>query len=227
MKSTKDERTKIGVIFIGRRRPGFDMEWGRTMEERVRQQLQRTRFSIFEPAEKAVDEASLRRVMDACETQGVEAIVVLQTTMGDGRLAPSLAQLWPHPVVLWATPEKQDGEMISSCSLVGAHCWASVLRQMGHSFELVYGDPEQPETQKRFSEAIQMAVTVRRLRRVRLGVIGGHAPGYFAMGGEPFEIHRGLGPQMQTFSLLEFVNAATALTEAEVAADVARFKALG
>ena len=27
---------KLGVIFIGRRRPGFDMDWGRAMEERVR-----------------------------------------------------------------------------------------------------------------------------------------------------------------------------------------------
>jgi L-arabinose isomerase len=223
----KDGQPKIGVIFIGRRRPGFDMEWGQAMEQRVREQLQKSDLSIFEPGEKAIDEASLRRIVDVCEAQRVEAIVVLQTTMGDGRLAPSLAQLWPHPVILWATPEKQAGDMISSCSLVGAHCWASVLRQMGHAFELVYGDPDQAETQQRLSEAVRMAMTLRRLRKVRLGVIGGHAPGYFAMGGDPFEIHRGVGAQMQTFSLLEFVNSATGLSEDEVAADVARFKALG
>jgi L-fucose isomerase-like protein len=227
MSATKGDRPKVGIIFIGRRRPGFDMEWGQAMEQRVRQQLQKSHLSIFEPPEKAVDELSLRRVMDACEAQRVEAIVVLQATMGDGRLAPSLAQLWPHPVILWATPEKQDGDMISSCSLVGAHCWASVLRQMGHAFELVYGDPDKAETQQRLSEAVRTAITLRRLRKVRLGVIGGHAPGYFAMGGDPFEIHRGLGAQMQTFSLLEFVNAANGLGEDEVAADVARFKALG
>jgi L-arabinose isomerase len=227
MSETKLGHPKIGIIFIGRRRPGFDMEWGRGMEERVRRQLQASGLDIFEPPEKAIDELSLRRVMDACEGQRVEAIVVLQTTMGDGRLAPSLAQLWPHPIILWATPEKPAGDMISSCSLVGAHCWASVLRQMGHPFELVYGDPDLADTQLRFGEAVRMAVTLRRLRRVRLGVIGGHAPGYFAMGGDPFEIHRGLGAQMQTFSLLEFVNAVNGLTEDVVAADVARFKALG
>jgi L-arabinose isomerase len=227
MSETKSDQLRVGVIFTGRRRPGFDMDWGRGMEERVRAQLQLSGFAIFEPPEKAIDEGSLRRVMDACEAQRVEAIVVLQTTMGDGRLAPSLAQLWPDPVILWATPEKQDGDMISSCSLVGAHCWASVLRQMGHAFELVYGDPDQAETQLRFGQAVRMAVTLRRLRKVRLGVIGGHAPGYFAMGGDPFEIHRCLGAQMQTFSLLEFVNAATGLNEQEVAADVARVKALG
>jgi hypothetical protein len=128
-RAMKDGQPKIGVIFIGRRRPGFDMEWGQAMEQRVREQLQKSDLSIFEPGEKAIDEASLRRIVDVCEAQRVEAIVVLQTTMGDGRLAPSLAQLWPHPVILWATPEKQAGDMISSCSLVGAHSnWFTVIR---------------------------------------------------------------------------------------------------
>ena len=73
--------------------------------------------------------------------------------------------------------------MISSCSLVGTHNWASVLRQLGHAFELVNGAPEEASVQRRLREAVRLAVTVRRLRTLRLGVIGGHAPGYFAMGG--------------------------------------------
>jgi hypothetical protein len=193
---------KLGVLFLGRRRPGFDMEWGRRMEERVRAWLPKTQFPIFEAPEKAVDDASLRRVMSAFTAQNVDAIILLQTTMGDGRLAPTLAQLWPDPVILWATPEKPDGDMISSCSLVGTHCWASILRQMEHSFELVYGDPETATTQQRFTEAARMAATVRRLRTVRLGAIGGQAPGYFAMSADPFAIHTGLGAQVQTFSLI-------------------------
>jgi L-fucose isomerase-like protein len=225
--AAKEKWPKVGVVFLGRRRPGFDMEWGKVMEQRVRGWLPKTQFSIFEPSEKAVDDASLRRIMAACEAQKVDAIVLLQTTMGDGRLAPTMAQLWPNPLILWATPEKQDGDMISSCSLVGAHCWASVLRQMGHTFELVYGDPDAAATQQRFHEAVRLAATVRRLKTVRLGVIGGHAPGYFAMGGDPFFIHRGTGAQVQTFSLIEFGNVVNELSNDVVAADVAKVKALG
>lgn len=218
---------KVGVLFLGRRRPGFDMDWGRKMEERVRKQLKHTHFSIFEPAEKAVDDTSLRRAMAACNEHKVDAIVVLQATMGDGRLAPTLAQLWPHPIILWATPENQQGDMISSCSLVGVHCWASVLRQMGHPFELVYGDPDAVETQRRFSEAVHLAATVRRLKTVRMGVIGGQAPGYFAMSADPFTIYRGTGAQVQTYSLIEFSNVVNELPAEAVAADVAKVKALG
>ena len=218
---------KIGVIFLGRRRPGFDMEWGKVMEQSLRGWLPKTAFDIFEPSERAVDDASLRRVMAACEAQHVDAIVLLQTTLGDGRLAPTMAQLWPDPLILWATPENQSGDMISSCSLVGTHIWASTLRHMGHAFELVYGDPAAGGTQRRFNEAVQITATARRLRSMRLGAIGGQAPGYFAMSADPFSIHKGLGAQVQMFSLLEFANVVNDLTPEAVAADVAKVKMLG
>jgi L-fucose isomerase-like protein len=218
----------LGVIFIGRRRPGFDMAWGQAMEERVRASLSGEKeFSVFEPAEKAVDEPSLRRNLDACVAQGVDAVVVLQATMGDGRLSPTLAQLWPDPVILWSTPENQEGEMISSCSLVGTHNWASVMRQMGHAFELVHGAPEDAGVQRRLREAVRLAVTARRLRTVRLGVIGGQAPGYFAMAADPFTVHRAFGAQLQTYSLVEFATVLNELPETAVHADVAIVKALG
>lgn len=225
--NNKKNQLKVGVIFLGRRRPGFDMEWGKVMEQSVRGWLQKVEFDIFEPTEKAVDDASLRRVMAACEAQHVDAIVLLQTTLGDGRLAPTMAQLWPDPLILWATPENQSGDMISSCSLVGTHVWASTLRHMGHAFELVYGDPAAGGTQRRFNEAVRITATARRLRSARLGAIGGQAPGYFAMSADPFSIHKGLGAQVQMFSLLEFANVVNDLTPEAVAADVAKVKMLG
>jgi L-fucose isomerase-like protein len=228
MRAVSDHNSpKLGVIFLGRRRPGFDMDWGRRQEERVRSWLRQAGYAFFEPPEKAVDDPSLRKAVAACVEQGAQALVLLQTTMGDGRLSPTLAQLWPDPVVLWATPEKPDGDMISSCSLVGAHAWGSTLRQMRHPFELVYGDPDAPATRQRLSEAVRIAATVRALRSVRLGLIGGQAPGFFAMGADSFSIHRGLGAQVQTFSLLEFVSAANGVTDAAVAEDVTKVKALG
>jgi len=225
--STANSKIKVGVVFLGRRRPGFDMEWGKQMETRVRGSLAKSGFEFFEPSEKAVDDPSLRRVMAECEAQKIDALVLLQTTMGDARLSQTLAQLWPDPLILWATPEKPDGDMISSCSLVGAHCWASVLRQMGHAFEVVYGDPDAAETQKQFSEAVRLAITVRRLKKVRLGIIGGQAPGYFAMSPDPFVIHRATGAQVQSFSLIDFSNAVSELSAEAVAADVAKVKSLG
>ena len=54
-----------------------------------------------------------------------------------------------------------------------------------------------------------MAATKRRLRTLRIGVIGGQAPGFFAMSADPFSIQQSLGAQVQTFSLVEFAIAVT------------------
>ena len=62
---------------------------------------------------------------------------------------------------------------------------------------------------------------------MRLGVIGGQAPGYFAMSADPFVIHRGTGAQVQAFSLMEFSNAVNEVSQEAVNADVIKIKALG
>jgi L-fucose isomerase-like protein len=47
------------------------------------------------------------------------------------------------------------------------------------------------------------------------------------MGADPFSVHRGLGAQLQSYSLIEFSNVLNELKEEAVAADVAAVKALG
>jgi L-fucose isomerase-like protein len=224
--ASPEGRIKLGLIFLGRKRPGFDPQWGAAMEQWVRAGLGRIDFDLVEPPEKATDHRSLRQAVEACDSAGSEALVLLQTTMADGRMAPTMAQIWPHPVVLWATPENPQGDMISSCSLVGVHNWASILRQTGHPFEIVYGDPRDNETLVQLRQAVRVAATMRRLSLARLGIIGGQAPGYFAMAADPLAISRGLGAQVQTFSLVEFADIVDGLSEDEIAEDVARFKEL-
>lgn len=218
---------KLGLLFLGRKRPGFDMEWGAGIEIKVREAVNQSNFEIFEPSKKAVDEVSLKEVVAECEDAGVEALVLLQTTMADGRMAPTLAQIWPYPPIFWATPEKPEGDMISSCSLVGAHLWASSFRQMGRSSDVVYGDPEESETLEKLDTSVRSVAVVRKLRHTRVGVIGGQAPGFANMATDPFAMHQLLGVQLQTYSLIEFENVLKDLSEDAVSTDVETVKEMG
>jgi L-fucose isomerase-like protein len=218
---------KLGLLFLGRKRPGFDMEWGAGIEIKVREAVNQSNFEVFEPSKKAVDEVSLKEVVAECEDAGVEALVLLQTTMADGRMAPTLAQIWPYPPIFWATPEKPEGDMISSCSLVGAHLWASSFRQMGRSSDVVYGDPEESETLEKLDTSVRSVAVVRKLRHTRVGVIGGQAPGFANMASDPFAMHQLLGVQLQTYSLIEFENVLKDLSEDAVSTDVETVKEMG
>ncbi len=144
--------------------------------------------------------------------------------MADGHLAPTLAQFWPDPVVLWATPEKPAGSMVSSCSLVGTHCWASILRQMGHTFELIYGEPSKKNLKRQLNKAIRIVSTARHLRSMRLGMVGGQAPGFLAMSEDQFVMHSQMGIQVQKFSLIEFSNIFNNIDNENISEDVLEVK---
>ena len=61
------------------------------------------------------------------KSDNVDVIVAIQPVISDGRLAPVLAQQWNNPLILWATPEEQTGEMISGNSLVRKSVLESTL----------------------------------------------------------------------------------------------------
>lgn len=218
---------KLGLIFLGRKRPGFDPDWGKAMAEAVRAPLRAGPAPVFEPPVKVIDDASVREAVAACRAASVDVLIALQTTMADGRLAPTLCQLWADPIVLWATPEKPQGDMISSCSLVGAHAWASILRQMGRAFEIVAGDPEDGQTLAALHRAARVAYAAGRMRRCKAGLVGGAAPGFLAMAPDAAALQRALGLALQTYSLVEFIDAAKTLSADAVAEDVQRVLAMG
>lgn len=224
---TKPCNINIGILILGRKRPGFDMEWGAEMESRVRTYLKQSDYNFFEPEGKITDDRSLRSAVEACKAAGVNVLVTIQATMADARLAPTLCQLWPHPIILWATPENPEGDMISSCSLVGAHCWASILKQLGHPFEIVYGYPDSADTTTQMDIAAKSVSATKQLQESQLGIIGGQAPGYFAMAADAMAINRGLGTQVQFYTLTEFSEILHGFSDEQVKSDVETVKALG
>ncbi len=219
--------TTAGILVLGRRRPGFDPEWASHIVGRVTEQLRSAAFVALRPAAPIVDEATLEVAVVECQSKGVDTLVVLQPTMSDGNLAVALDRLWTGPLVLWATPERPDGSMISSCSLVGTHVFASTLRQLRHPFELVYGMPGLSETAAQLHAAVRLAVAAQRLRRSKVGLVGSHAPGFVNMASDPFELRQQLGPQLRQFGLHEFQDLVQSVAAAEVDKDLATFRELG
>ena len=220
-------RPAVGFLVIGRKRPGFDTQWAAEMTEAAWQAANELPVQAFRPQAGVVDDATLRRAIGDIRQAGCDALVVMQPTMGDGRLAPVLAQLWDDPVVLWATPERPDGGKVSSCSLVGAHAFASILRQFGRPFELAYGHPDEEATRQQLLEAVYLTSAAARLRRAKVGLVGSHAPGFINMHVDPAVLSRGLGVQLHHFGLEELFDLVEGQPEEAVEEDVARAAAMG
>lgn len=216
----------IGVLILGRKRPGFDQEWNKIILGRSLAALEKLGFKTAGADTPVVDEATTVAKLEQLQQAGCSALVMLQPSMGHGQLALSVAQRWSGPVVLWATPERPGDGKVSSCSLVGQHLWGSSLRQAGHAFELVYGDPDDAQLQADLVRAIAVARTAGALKRAKIGVIGTHAPGFIDLAAEPFLLRRSLGIQLHPLSLPQYIDRVHGMPEAAVRKDVDEVLAL-
>ncbi|HEV2326723.1 MAG TPA: hypothetical protein VGS10_22480 [Terracidiphilus sp.] len=210
----------LGVLILGRKRPGFDQEWNKIICARSVAALGQLGFRMVGADEPVVDEATTVAKLEKLQQAGCSAMVMLQPSMGHGQLALTVAQRWTDPVVLWATPERPGDGKVSSCSLVGQHLWGSSLRQAGHAFELVYGDPDDADLRADLVRAIAVARAARGLRHAKVGVIGTHAPGFIDLAAEPFLMRRTLGIQLHPLSLPQYIERVHALPEDAVRKDV-------
>ena len=210
----------IGVLILGRKRPGFDQEWNRIVCARAVEALGKLGCKTLGADEPVVDEATTIDKLEQLQQAGCSALVMLQPSMGHGQLALTVAQRWTGPVVLWATPERPGDGKVSSCSLVGQHLWGSSLRQAGHAFELVYGDPDDAVLRADLKRAIAVAQTAGALKRAKIGVIGTHAPGFIDLAAEPFLLRRTLGVQLHPLSLPQYIDRVHGLADDAVRKDV-------
>jgi L-fucose isomerase-like protein len=210
----------VGVLILGRKRPGFDQEWNRIICSRSLDALKSLGYVTVGADAPVIDDATIQAALVKIQEAGCDALVMLQPSMGHGQLALTVAQQWAHPVVLWATPERPGDGKVSSCSLVGQHLWGSSLRQAGHAFELVYGDPDDEALRADLVRALAIARTVAVLRRAKVGMIGTHAPGFIDLAAEPFLLRKTMGIQLHPLSLPQYMERVHAISEEAVQKDV-------
>jgi L-fucose isomerase-like protein len=220
------QRGSLGVLIIGRKRLGFDQEWNQTMCGRAREALAVLGFDCVGADAPVVDDATIGVAISRIREAGCDALVVLQPSLGNGQLSLAVMQQWGLPVVLWATPERQENEKASSCSLVAQHLWASIFRMSNHPFEIVYGNPADDHVRREIAQAIALCRARERLGRSKLGAIGGNAPGFLPMAPDTFAMKQQLGVQLAMLSLTQFIDRVRGIDEGSVRSDVERVRAM-
>jgi L-fucose isomerase-like protein len=214
----------VGVLILGRKRPGFDQEWNKEITQRCLATMAELGLKCVGQDVKLIDYASLRVALKDIEAAGCNSLVMLQPSMGNGQLALSLSQAWPGPIVLWATPERPGDGKASSCSLVGQHLWAAMLREANHPFEFVYGDPGDAQVKEALLRGIALARTVTVLKNAKVGMIGTHAPGFVDLAVDAFVLRNSLGLQLHPLSLPQFIDRVKQVDAESVRADVEKVR---
>jgi L-fucose isomerase-like protein len=219
-------RSKLGLFVVGRKRPGFDQDWNQTMRAQASEALAALGYECVGGDAPVADDAAAARVIAQIRKAGCEALVVLQPSLGHGQLSLTVMQQWGKPVVLWATPERQESPKASSCSLVAQHLWASIFRQANHPFEIICGAPRDEGTRTQLERAVALSRTKVRLEKAKLGTLGGTAPGFLGMTPDLYAMKRQLGVQLAPQSLPQFIDRVRGFDETLVAKDVERVRSM-
>ena len=220
---------KVGVLVFARKRPGFDQEWSKVVRAETKQILADQGYELVGADTIVNDEETVRAATDAIVAAGCCALVVVQPSIADGQFCFTILQRWSGPLVLWTTPEREGDGKVSSCGLVGQNLFASILRQAGRPFELVYGLPNGSlqNSIPDLNRAIALSRAVMAMRHSKVGLVGSHAPGFVDLAADPFLVFQTFGLQMHSLSLVQFIERVQGWSAEEVKADIAKTQALG
>jgi len=149
--------------------------------------------------------------------QDVSAVVVLFATFPVGAIIPVIAKELGVPAVFLSTPEKpQAGKMWTQNSFCGANMAVHTFRKLGKKFTFVFGPADQAAALT--AKSLTVLKCVSDLATTKVGLVGGRVPGFYTSNCDEMRLRASFGTEVEIIDLLEIVDTANKLSEAEAAA---------
>jgi L-fucose isomerase-like protein len=215
---------KLRVGYACLARLSFDGEYAEVLRQRSIGCLSALDIELVHRSGLTVSEEDGRSLADHFTQAGVDVVVVQYGTFALGSLLPLIAQHLPAPIVLWGAPEPSfGGGKLRSNSLCGINMNAHALMRLGRPYDYVFRAPEEagPELQRIF----RVVDCIRRLREVRLGLVGYRVPGFYSSSCDEFELRKKLGVEVHHVTLNEVWDAARAAGSEARAREIAAIRA--
>lgn len=190
----------IGLVSL-RAQFGFNPEEaGRIYELSKRALSALGRVVAYEPMIMMKKEA--KEANELLKSGGIDLLVMQIGTFPSGELLPLLVKDLSVPVLLWALPEPAfDGGVLQFNSLCGAHLMASLLKRDKRPYDYVHLSPEGDTAPLvRYIRAFEVS---RDLKRMRVGLVGSHTPGFDAMAVDAASLRSAIGPEVVYIGLDE------------------------
>jgi L-fucose isomerase-like protein len=201
------------VILLGLARQGFDVELAERYHRDSLAVLSEMNVEfahagrLLSDPEEAEEAARTLADAQAC------AVIIQLATFVDGRFVKQIAGATNLPILLWSFPEPEAKGRLRLNSLTGLNSAAYVLGRLGRSFKYVY-DPPTPAAGRKINIWLKAVLAARRLKRAKIGVVGGHPPGFFASDADALSLFRALGPSLVPLDLQTLFEEAKEVPEA-------------
>lgn len=122
------------------------------------------------------------------------------------------------PFCLWGIKmcENSLGEEVTTNSYVAYAMIKGSLDRMGYKYSKVLGNPDENETLQQISDFIDSAVAIQRLKRTRIGQVGGFSVGVWPATYDHVFLRKMIGPNVIPFDSYTVIMQAEKIDSAEV-----------
>lgn len=160
-------------------------------------------------------EAEAREEAERFSRAGVDAVILHSVTFPVGATIPAAARDLHVPILLLANPEEPgEGCTWEQNSFCGANMAAHGMRRLGKPYSFTFASPR--ETAEKLAVPLAAVRGLKALKELKVGLAGGRVPGFYTSNFDEFQLRREFGTTVEVLELLEVVETAKALTDAEV-----------
>jgi L-fucose isomerase-like protein len=156
-------------------------------------------------------ESDIPRVLKHFEDKALDALCLIPGNFTLDHIMPLMAEPTGLPTLLWAIPTQQAWG-----ALVAVQQTVLPFKELGLPFRLVIGKPEDPRVWQRAMPYLQAAAIRRRLRGLRLGIMGWRAQGMSDVVFDELALREAFGVQVVNVGLTRYSRTFSAVPEEEV-----------
>jgi len=176
---------KLKIGLVGTSQLSF---WG-NKKERFRRSVsgikelsKKLDFELYIVKETVITENDAERAVKECEGNGVDFLLVQNTSFSGGFLVPVFARIQNARLGLWAIPEESQEGPLPFNSLCCMNMYSSIighyLKEYDLRFKWFYGNVGDEMFDRRFEITVRALTALKNMQNSKIALIGGIAPGF-------------------------------------------------
>lgn len=172
--------------------------------------------SVF-PVTDDYGENDIAHALDVLKTDDFDCLVLCIAGWIPTHAVIKIAEHYRHkPMVLWGLCGwMEDGRLVTTADQAGTSALRKTMCDLGYSFKYIYDIVGMPSRSDRVASYCRAAAAAAKLRHARVGMAGYRDMNLYGTLADGPSLKRVVGPEIETFELLEVFQRSEKISEGE------------
>lgn len=168
------------------------------------------------PVTDDYEEKDIAKALKVLDEKTYDAVVIGIAGWIPTHAVIKITEHYRHlPMVLWGLAGwyEEDGRLVTTADQAGTSALRTTLDKLGYTFRYLYDIVGLPTKSKEVASYCRAASAARRLRSARIGMAGYRDMNLYGTLYDGTSLKRVIGPEIETFEMLEMVQRRETLTQ--------------